>query len=73
MRGKRATARTEEQQEHTHETKHTAIYPASGLTVGDNTPTAASMVYMISISHELQWCLPLITVSLQVRKKRARK
>ena len=26
--------------------KHTAIYPASGLTEGDNTPTAASMVYM---------------------------
>ena len=31
----------------TNSTKHTAIYPASGLTEGDNTPTAASMVYMI--------------------------
>ena len=52
--GIRTKANTEEQQEHEHDTKHTAIYPTSGLTEGDNTPTAASMVYMISISHELQ-------------------
>ena len=51
--------------------KHTVIYPASGLTEGDNTPTAASMVYMMWISQELQWCSPL-RVSLEVRKKRAR-
>ena len=50
------------------EHKHTSIYPASGLTEGDNTPTAA--LRCISMDTGTTMVFPSLSFSLSLRKKK---